>query len=279
MAQLDLITSIPYLARSPLYEREKPYQMDHTVPRPDNVGFANHELERHPITVLDIRHRQRPSIERNGFCIVEAKTSLSADQASNARTPIMKEYLNEIEKLLYREFPEYNRIEVLDWGVRRRSPQYPAQICDDAVFEQPAALPHSDFSTRGAFLHLSEAFPGQEEHFADNDFDLINVWKLLVGPNNDWPLAMLDFQTVNINSDVLPNDCLHYNSVGENQILQFSTNHTWYYLSAQEETELLVFRNADAKGARACAYHAAVENKLNTGPLRQSIEVRVVAFR
>lgn len=117
MAQLDLMTSIPYLARSPVYEREKPYQMDHTVHRPDGIGFANHELERHPITVLDIRNRQKPSIERNGFCIVKANTTLSADQASNARTPAMSKYLDEIERLLYREFPEYSRIEVLDWGV------------------------------------------------------------------------------------------------------------------------------------------------------------------
>jgi len=59
--------------------------------------------------------------------------------------------------------------------IRRRSPKYPAQIGNDAVFEQPAALPHSDFSTRGAFLHLSEAFPGQEEHFKDKEFDLIKL--------------------------------------------------------------------------------------------------------
>lgn len=43
------------------------------------------------------------------------------------------------------------------------------------MFEQPAALPHSDFSTRGAFLHLSEAFPNQEQHFEDKDFDMLKL--------------------------------------------------------------------------------------------------------
>lgn len=33
----------------------------------------------------------------------------------------MNKYLNEIEKLSYREFSEYSRIEVLDWGVCVRS--------------------------------------------------------------------------------------------------------------------------------------------------------------
>jgi hypothetical protein len=63
---------------------------------------------------------------------------------------------------------------------------------------------------------------------------------------------MLDFQSVNVTKDVRHNDCLHYESVGENQILQANPAHKWYYLSAQEETELLVFRNTDSKGARAC---------------------------
>lgn len=129
MEKLDLSTSIPYLARNALYQREKPYQMDHTVSRPDGVGFANHELERHAVVVLDIRHCQKPSIERNGFCILEAKTTLSASQADNARTPAMDKYLDEIERMLYREFPEYTRIEILDWGVshwrlQRRPPTW-----------------------------------------------------------------------------------------------------------------------------------------------------------
>jgi len=57
---------------------------------------------------------------------------------------------------------------------------------------------------------------------------------------------MCDFQSVNIEDDVLANDCLHFNSIGENQVLHVNPAHAWYYLSAQEETELLVFRNADS---------------------------------
>ena len=118
MSCLGLVTSIPYLARNELYKREKPYQLDHTVARPDGVDFTNHEFDRYSVTVEDLRHGPKPLIEQNGFCIVNAKTTLSADHASNERTPAMTKYLDEIEKLLYRQFPEYSRIEVLDWGVR-----------------------------------------------------------------------------------------------------------------------------------------------------------------
>lgn len=63
---------------------------------------------------------------------------------------------------------------------------------------------------------------------------------------------MCDFQSVNVGDDVLANDCLHYNSVGENQVLHANPAHKWYYLSAQEETELLVFRNATSRGNKPC---------------------------
>lgn len=63
---------------------------------------------------------------------------------------------------------------------------------------------------------------------------------------------MCDFNSVDVQNDVSFNDCLHYNHVGENQLLHASKDHKWYYLSDQKETELLVFRNTDSKGIRAC---------------------------
>lgn len=117
MLRLHLVTSIPYLARNELYKREKPYQIDHSVARPEGADYTNHEFDRRSVTVEDLRHCLKPTIKKNGFCILNAKTTLSADHATNERTPAMTKYLDEVEKLLYKEFPEYSRIEVLDWGV------------------------------------------------------------------------------------------------------------------------------------------------------------------
>lgn len=80
----------------------------------------------------------------------------------------------------------------------------------------------------------------------------LSVWRVLKGPNDDWPLALCDFQTVNFSQDVMHNDCLHQTRVGENWLLQANETHQWYYLSAQEESDLIVFRNTDSKGRRAC---------------------------
>lgn len=76
----------------------------------------------------------------------------------------------------------------------------------------------------------------------------ISVWRVLQGPNDDWPLALCDYQSVDLDKDVVSNDCLHAASVGENWLLHANENHRWYYMSGQEEDDLIVFRNIDSEG-------------------------------
>lgn len=57
--------------------------------------------------------------------------------------------------------------------VRKRAPGFPRQTGAKAEFEQPAAMPHTDFSVAGAFLRMKDVFPGQEEHYEKKSFDLL----------------------------------------------------------------------------------------------------------
>ena len=78
----------------------------------------------------------------------------------------------------------------------------------------------------------------------------LSVWRVLKGPNNDWPLAVCDHRSVDLKTEVLPNDVLHEDSVGENWLLHKSGRHAWYYLSDQEVEDLIVFRNVDSMNKR-----------------------------
>lgn len=75
-----------------------------------------------------------------------------------------------------------------------------------------------------------------------------SVWRVLKGPNNDWPLALCDFQTVDLVNDFTTNDALHQKRQGENWLLYANSKHKWHYLSSQEEDELIIFRNTDSEG-------------------------------
>jgi hypothetical protein len=74
-----------------------------------------------------------------------------------------------------------------------------------------------------------------------------SVWKVLRGPNNDWPLALCDYQSVDMENDTILSDVLHERSIGENVILYKNPQHAWYYLSDQDEDDLIIFRNVNSK--------------------------------
>lgn len=115
----DVETHIAYLARDGLFLKEKPYGADFPVDHFKGAKLANHTFEQVPVVVRDARGRENTfTLERNGFCFLQAKTSLTAEGASNEKTPSMARYLEEIERILYKSFPEYARIEVMDFQVR-----------------------------------------------------------------------------------------------------------------------------------------------------------------
>ncbi|KAL2286331.1 hypothetical protein FJTKL_07106 [Diaporthe vaccinii] len=190
------------------------------------------------------------------------------------------EYWNQIERILEDKFPQYSRIESYDLTLRSRDVDFPknARVYVDS-HEQPATMPHADVSRGGAVTELRHVFPGQEIHWRDKDYDIINVWRLLEAPNDDWPLAICDWTTIDQENDILLSDRIRRDRVDETSLLHHNANHKWYYIKDQTLEDLLVFRNTDSLGHRARGFHCAVFNPKASGPPRQSVEVRLVAFR
>lgn len=115
----DVETSIAYLARDELFLKEKPYGADFPVDHFEGAKLTNNNFHSVPVVIRDARGRENTfTLEKNGFCFLQAKTSLTAEDASNDTTPIMAKYLEEIEKILYKSFPEYARIEIMDFQIR-----------------------------------------------------------------------------------------------------------------------------------------------------------------
>lgn len=100
-----------------------------------------------------------------------------------------------------------------------------------------------------------------------------------MGPNDDWPLAVCDYMSIDPKNDIISADRLHKDRIGENQLLFPSEKHRWYYVEGQQTCDLLVFRNIDSTGRRARSFHAAFFNPHSRGVPRQSCEARFVAFR
>ncbi|KID93397.1 hypothetical protein MAJ_10634, partial [Metarhizium majus ARSEF 297] len=273
-----LKTKVKYLARDDLYKAEKPYSADFDVDERNGAKRSNVVATECEVQAIPVTSQDAFNLNINGFCILRENTSLKLDDALDRPEEAERQYQAELEQILHKHFPEYTRFEGLDFVVRRRHPHYPSERVEVVKYEQPAAVAHSDYTPGGAIEQLKGSFPGQEAFFMGREYDMINVWKPLVGPNNDWPLAVCDYSTIQP-LDIVHADVLHVDRVTENQLLHPNDQHRWYYVQNQQHNDLIVFRNVDSTGKRAVGFHAAIPNLGSEGPPRTSVEVRFVAFR
>src|SRR5687768_18067213 len=90
-------------------------------------------------------------------------------------------------------------------------------------------------------------------------YAIVNVWRPLRGPVYDAPLALCDARTVSP-QDLVASD-VHYRArTGEIYLVRPSTRHRWFYYSAMQPHEALVFKQFDSLAtAPRFVPHAAFE--------------------
>lgn len=57
--------------------------------------------------------------------------------------------------------------------VRKRSPAFRQGTGQRVDFAQPAAMPHTDFFTDGAFMRMKDVFSEQDHLYVGRSFDLV----------------------------------------------------------------------------------------------------------
>ncbi|RYC56770.1 hypothetical protein CHU98_g9434 [Xylaria longipes] len=224
-----LETKVRYLARDDLYRVEKPYSADFAVDEQSGAKRSNMITTDRHVQVVPVTSRDVFDINLNGFCILNEDTNLTLEDALERPEEAELEYQAELELILHKHFPEYTRFEGLDFVVRRRHPDYPSEKVQLVNYQQPATVAHSDFTPEGAIEQLKGSFPGQEAHFLDKEYDMINIHP----------------------SDITQADVLHADRITENQLLHPNDQHRWYYVENQQPNDLIVFRNVDSTGKRA----------------------------
>jgi hypothetical protein len=134
------------------------------------------------------------------------------------------------------------------------------------------------------------------------DSNVASVWRLICpSPNNDWPLGLCDWRTVDIEDDIIDNDVVFEGNATENTLLYYNRKHQWYWKSDMGMDDVIVLCNASSDGRLRArqyshtllylyeiathgwtgAFHTAFEvpqYSPDIKDLRQSIEVRVAAF-
>lgn len=74
-----------------------------------------------------------------------------------------------------------------------------------------------------------------------------SAWRVTKGPNRDWPLAVCDYRSIDL-EDVELSDVIHKDRIGESMRLYYSPNHRWYFLDNQTVSDVALFRNIHSRG-------------------------------
>jgi len=73
----------------------------------------------------------------------------------------------------------------------------------------------------------------------------MSIWKPLHGPVTDWPLALCDVQTVDVDRDCIATDVVTREGFTENYQVYWNEEQRWYYLGKQLAEEVIIFRQTD----------------------------------
>ncbi|KAL6409725.1 putative CmcJ-like methyltransferase [Ilyonectria robusta] len=178
--------------RNPLQCTEKPYSADFAVDERNGAKRSNIITTDCDVQVRPVASRDVFDMNANRFCILNEVTSLTLEDALDRPEEAELKYHAELEQILHKHFPEYTRLEGLDFVVRRRHPHYPSDRVEFVKYEQPAAIAHSDYTPGGAIAQLKGSFPGQEAHFLDKEYDMIKcdlLWFHVALPANELPVS------------------------------------------------------------------------------------------
>ena len=236
-------------------------------------------MQKVAVDVSDARNRtdadetEEFGLHPSGFDLFEFSTRVSnfLDQEQ-----IKTVYEAEIEQFLKAVTGCY-RVAIFDHTVRASDPE----IREAKHIREPAYLVHNDYTARSGFVCLEENLGDDAAELAKGRFQILNIWRPLVDPVEDYPLALCDARSLNA-SELIATERRAPNHVGEIQLAVHSPQQRWYYFSAMRPHEVLLFKTFESieSGTQPCSIHSAIripDAPANAKP-RESIESRVFVF-
>ena len=263
-------TTLNYLAG---WSAEDPRPYYSNYPPEGERRWRNTRGDRRLMNIKDARRLATPPhLDREGFELIRwsgPKTDFNNEQAIRA------DYYAAVEQEVA-EITGSAKVVAFDHNVR-------SNASDEARQEEaarPVRFVHNDYTLDSAPQRVHDVMGKEAPDLLRGRFAIINLWKPIIGPVEEMPLAILDAQGLAI-EDFVETDLLYPDRVGCIYSVRWSADHRWYYYPDQTTQEALLLKCYDSDPTVSCfTAHSAVEDPLspeNSQP-RESIEVRTLAF-
>ncbi|KAF4552207.1 Hypothetical protein D9617_10g071870 [Elsinoe fawcettii] len=250
----SLVSSeLTFMSRDPRWEEEKPYSMRYA---PSNdFPVTNFMSETHRVEIRSIRDMHpAPSLQTTGF------------EVHRLNLPMTRT-----------DFDDYDTVRTT--YIRKRAPHFPLSAGRVEQFAQPATQTHIDLTLDGAREIIKEVYGDRASLILEAPFQVVTVWKPLVEPVRDWPLAVCDTRSVDFMNDVINSDVVYPQQFSENAMIFHNANMQWYYLPNQLANEVLIFKAADSScpTMKGCPHGSFMLPNVEDIP-RQSIDLRILVM-
>jgi hypothetical protein len=163
---------------------------------------------------------------------------------------------------------------------------------DRRLARDPAGAAHTDYTDASARQRLRDAVtdPAEAEARLCKRFAVVNVWRSMTGPIEQWPLAVCDarsidddlLHTVERRDNARKEPSFEYSRPSETRHASYDARHRWYYFPRMARNEVVLLKNYDTltDGTARYSLHSAIEDPTtppDAAP-RESIESRAFAF-
>ena len=124
-------------------------------------------------------------------------------------------------------------------AIRRRRPGE----TDSPGRRQPVAQVHVDQTVASSIARVHRHLPAADvPKLLDHRFQIINLWRPIAVPAVDWPLALCDYQSVDLEKDTFPVARISAESTGETMRVKYNENHKWKYLHGMTPEEIVLIK-------------------------------------
>ena len=237
---------------------------------PEGTPWFNTTGDPRLVKIEDARRCESPDLDREGFTCVEHHTAV-ADLYDAAQ--VKADYFPELEALV-REATGARRVLAFDHNVRSGHEGRAKRV------QAPVRQVHNDYTLASGPQRVRDLCPKEAEALLQRRVAIVNVWKPIVGPVQDTPLAFCAADSI-ADGDLLSTTVRHADRDGEVQSCTFNPAHRWFYYPDMRAEEALLLKCYDSDEALAqFTVHTAFDDP--TAPpnaaRRQSIEVRTLVF-
>jgi len=283
--------SLNYSAPSPNVPPEEKWFID------INNGKRNYDSVATPSTIYDIRGQEHLThIDTTGFQAITSPSSVPGDFILNSsEEEVASRYYPECEALL-KKATGASRVVFFDHTIRR---QHPPGTPSTPQTRRPVLGTHSDQTPISAHRRVQRHVQPPQPY---KRFQIINVWRPLINTVHDYPLAVCDFNTLDVDTDLVPTTLVYPHPLpnGETYGLRYSARHIWYYWSEMTGDNVMLLKCYDSasislskvKQSRADVLESELREVAGMSPhtaflheegekkgiQRQSIEVRALVF-